>query len=122
MYNYSCSCRVYGEVCKKPSRFILQWYSDKENVKPGFERRPSAERGVCADFSHMVDIVFNDNPYCELPQRLVDIETQDRQYPEILNILKNAVNMKNNPEMIELLLSQGDEALRKIPGLMGRVE
>ena len=118
MYRYSCSCRV----CGKSSRFIFQWYSDKENFKPVSERRPYAERGVCADFGHMVDVLVKDNPYDNFPQRLVDFETQEKQYPEILDIVERAVSIKTNPEALELFLEQGREALEKIPGLSGMVE
>ena len=126
MYRYSCSCRACLEpgkkVCGESSRFIFQWYSDKENSKPGTERRPYGERGVCADFSHMIDIIVNDNPYDNLPQRLVDFETQEKQYPEILGIVERAVCLRTNPEALELFLEQGREALRNIPGLKGIVE
>lgn len=122
MYRYSCSCRIGKEVCKKQSRFILQWYSDKENSKPYSERRPYAERGVCADFEHMIAIITTDNPYDSFPQRLVDFETQEKQYIDILNILERAVSIKTNPKALEGFIEQGREAIRRIPGLRGMVE
>lgn len=118
MYRFSCSCRA----CEGPSRFIFQWYSVKENSKPITDRKPFAERGVCANFRHMVEIITKDNPYDELPNGLVDFETQDIQYPEILNIVERAVSIKTNPEALELFVKEGDEALRKIPGLLRKIE
>jgi len=116
MYNYSC------RVCGESSRFIFQWYSEKENSKPVLERRPCAERGVCADFSHMIEIIVNDTPYGDFPQRLVDIETQVKNYPDILDLVERAVITRKNPEMVRLFLKQGQEALERIPGLRGKVE
>jgi hypothetical protein len=120
MYRYSCSCRVCGES----SRFIFQWYSEKENSKPVGDRKPIFARGVCADFRHMIEIMANDNPYYpknKSPQRLVDIETQERQYPDILSLVERAAYVRTNPEALEFFLRQGKEALGNIPGLLRRV-
>lgn len=72
----------------------------------------------------MIQIIANNNPYdgSPFPDRLVDIETQERQYPEILNILERAVSNRTNPEALELFFKQGSETLNRIPGLIRKVE
>lgn len=109
MYKDICSCRI----CREAPRFVIEWYfiNDKGNLQI------AVERGICGNFEHMIDIVSGENNlYGNFPDGVVDFETLDFQYADILSVLEKAVSIRLNPEMFEIFCKKGQKVIDEIPG------